>query len=78
MQNQIGCECYQIKEVSQNENEFQIKSEWQNWVGLEKHLQSNLFSVLLGMLQTLCIIQQVRITDGPCEYGIELFEKLRR
>ncbi len=78
LQNQIGCMCYQFKEINQNENEFHIKSEWQNWVGLETHLQSDLFCVLLGVLQTLCTIQHVTITDGPCEYGMELFEKLRR
>jgi len=78
LQNHFDCKCYQLTQVNQYETDFHIKSEWQNWVMLEEHLKSDLFSVLLGMLQTLCTIQHVTITDESCEYGMKLFEKLRR
>ena len=77
LKNQIGCNSYQFKEVNPHTNEFRINSKWKNWVVLEEHLRSDVFSVLLGMLQTICRIHQVRITDGSCEYGMELLERLR-
>ena len=61
----------------EQDSEFRLASKWETMGELEKHYQSQLFSVLLGALHTLCESSEVKIVDGSRTLGMEAIDEAR-
>ena len=61
----------------EQESEFRLASKWETMGELEKHFRSQLFSVLLGALHTLCESSEVKIVDGSRTLGMEAIDEAR-
>ena len=70
-----GCLRYRFQR--ENKNKFSLDSDWNTREGLEAHFQSSLFSILLGAFHALCEQPEVKVTDGPKTYGMEMIEAAR-
>lgn len=70
-----GCLYYRFQR--ENKNKFSLDSDWNTREGLEAHFQSSLFSILLGAFHALCEQPEVKVTDGPKTYGMEVIEAAR-
>jgi len=70
-----GCLHYRFQRG--NEKKFSLNSDWNTREELEAHFQSSLFSILLGAFHALCEQPEVKITDGPKTYGMEMIETAR-
>jgi len=56
-----GCIAYHLGRDLENENSFQLISEWRTQEDYDKHLNSPEFEVLQGAIQILTLMPQVRI-----------------
>jgi len=70
-----GCLSYRFHRDEQNK--FSLDSSWSTREELEAHFQSSLFNILLGAFHALCEQPEVKITDGPKTYGMEVIEAAR-
>jgi len=72
-----GNECLSCHFVREKDGRFRLTSAWENMNVLETHLQSTLFSILMGAFHALCEQPQVKVTDGSRIFGMELIEAAR-
>jgi len=61
----------------EQDSEFRLASKWETMGELEEHFRSQLFSVLLGALHTLCESSEVKIVDGSRILGMEAVDEAR-
>ena len=71
-----GCLRYRFQR--KNKNKFSLDSNWNTREELEAHFQSSLFSILLGAFHALCEQPEVKVTDGPKTFGMEMIETARK
>jgi len=70
-----GCLSNHLKR--EQDSEFRLASKWETMADLEKHFRSQLFSVFLGALRTLCESSEVKIVNGSRTLGMEAVDEAR-
>ena len=61
MENEAGCLSYALFCNIENKNLLNLLEEWQTRKDLDRHLKSEMFSVLLGTKSLLCDPSQIQI-----------------
>ena len=72
-----GCVSYNFYQDVENENVFIHNGEWETQADLEKHLRSDKFGVLLGALNVLSDMPEIRFNTLAHTAGIEALKKFR-
>lgn len=72
-----GCRSYGIYSDIEDDNVFNLISEWDTHQHLDQHMQSNGFSVLLGTKSLLCEPPQIEIHTVSHSEGMEVIYATR-
>ena len=73
-----GCLSYQVFQDIDDENVFNLISEWKTRQDLDDHIKSYRFSVLLGTKSLLCEPLKVQIFTVSNSEGIEAVNSVRK
>jgi quinol monooxygenase YgiN len=71
MENEVGCLSYALFCNIENKNLLNLLEEWQTRKDLDRHLRSEMFSVLLGTKSLLCDRPQIQIHTVSHSEGME-------
>jgi quinol monooxygenase YgiN len=71
MENEAGCLSYALFCNIENKNLLNLLEEWQTRKDLDRHLRSEMFSVLLGTKSLLCDPPQIQIHTVSHSEGME-------
>jgi quinol monooxygenase YgiN len=71
MENEVGCLSYALFCNIEDKNLLILLEEWQTRKDLDRHLRSEMFSVLLGTKSLLCDRPQIQIHTVSHSEGME-------
>ena len=71
MENEVGCLSYALFCNIEDKNLLNLLEEWQTRKDLDRHLRSEMFSVLLGTKSLLCDRPQIQIHTVSYSEGME-------
>jgi quinol monooxygenase YgiN len=71
MENEVGCLSYALFCNIEDKNLLILLEEWQTRKDLDRHLRSEMFSVLLGTKSLLCDPPQIQIHTVSHSEGME-------
>jgi len=71
MENEVGCLSYALFCNIEDKNLLILLEEWQTRKDLDRHLRSEMFSVLLGTKSLLCDRPQIQIHTVSYSEGME-------
>ena len=71
MENEAGCLSYALFCNIEDKNHLNLLEEWQTRKDLDRHLRSEMFSVLLGTKSLLCDPSQIQIHTVSHSEGME-------
>ena len=71
MENEVGCLSYALFCNIEDKNLLNLLEEWQTRKDLDRHLRSEMFSVLLGTKSLLCDPPQIQIHTVSHSEGME-------
>jgi quinol monooxygenase YgiN len=71
MENEVGCLSYALFCNIEDKNLLILLEEWQTRKDLDRHLKSEMFSVLLGTKSLLCDRPQIQIHTVSHSEGME-------
>jgi quinol monooxygenase YgiN len=71
MENEAGCLSYALFCNIEDKNLLNLLEEWQTRKDLDRHLRSEMFSVLLGTKSLLCDPPQIQIHTVSHSEGME-------
>ena len=77
MENEAGCLSYALFCNIENKNLLNLLEEWQTRKDLDRHLRSEMFSVLLGTKSLLCEPPQIQIHMVSHSEGMETINAVR-
>ena len=77
MEKEAGCLSYALFCNIENKNLLNLLEEWQTRKNLDRHLKSEMFSVLLGTKSLLCDPSQIQIHTVSHSEGLEAVKAAR-
>ena len=77
MENEVGCLSYALFCNIEDKNLLILLEEWQTRKDLDRHLRSEMFSVLLGTKSLLCDPPQIQIHTVSHSEGMESVNAIR-
>ena len=77
MENETGCLSYALFCNIEDKNLLNLLEEWQTRKDLDRHLRSEMFSVLLGSKSLLCDPPQIQIHTVSHSEGMETVKAAR-
>jgi quinol monooxygenase YgiN len=77
MEKEAGCLSYALFCNIENKNLLNLLEEWQTRKDLDRHLKSDMFSVLLGTKSLLCDPPQIQIHTVTRSQGMETIDAVR-
>ncbi|MBW6521784.1 MAG: antibiotic biosynthesis monooxygenase [Desulfoarculaceae bacterium] len=73
-----GCLNYGVFNDVEDQNVFNVISEWENREHLDRHINSNRFSVLLGTKSLLCEPLKIQILTTADPEGLKTVNSVRK